>query len=376
MSSRKTEAEPRGDDGIHARHRLVEDWVIGQLRSGLLAPGDILPSESELCEKFGIGRSSVRNALGNLAQAGILETKKGIGSFLRAPDAASSMNIGFVCYRTESYIFPRMIHGCSQALFRRGYHLILNETQNNVQRERDVLLTLQKKGIDGIIIEPFYDGSGASNTDLLADFERSGIPVVLLDNTLPGGTFDSVVMDDGEAGRLVAEYLHRRGHRDVGIAFSPMYAPKVRRRDGVIDYLRERGVEIPGEWQLGYRGPLASSGLRETASRLLGSRGPRPTAFVCTNDEESIEVIKAANDAGVPYPEELSIISFDNSDLASLPMIELTSVNHPGAFMGDLAATLLLERIRFAGVKAHTHTVIQPVLVERSSVREVPHAIA
>ena len=81
-----------------------------------------------------------------------------------------------------------------------------------------------------------------------------------------------------------------------------------------------------------------------------------------------MELYKAAESRGLRIPADLSVISFDNSSLAELPGISLTSVNHPGQYMGELATQVLLERILNPGIASQTTSLIAPALVERGSV--------
>jgi GntR family transcriptional regulator of arabinose operon len=358
----------KGKSRVVNKCELVEKWVREGLRTGRLAVGDMLPSEADLCTRFSIGRNSVRTALTRLAHAGIVETRKGIGTFCRAARGQLSMNVGFVCFHAESYIFPRIVQGCSQVLSRNGYQLLLSQTRYDPQKEREVLLNLRRKRVDGIVIEPYYDGSPASNLDLLKEMDRNDCPVLMIDNHFPGEDFSSIVMDDWAGGELVASHLVDKGHRRVGIVYGAKYPPKLRRRDGALRVLESRGALVPEEWQVGYEGPVDSGALGAHLSALLGGAGPRPTALICTNDEEAIEVVRAAAGVGLRVPEDLSIISFDNSNLAALPRIELTSVDHPGRHIGLLAATILLQRIGNPAETPRTTTLIKPVVVERSSV--------
>lgn len=359
----------------HARalkkYQIVEKWVKEGLKSGQFKPGDLLPSESEMCELFSVGRNSVRTALNNLAHAGYVETKKGVGTFCLAETKAAIMNIGFICYFAHTYIFPRMVEGCDRVLYRNGYHLLLNQSEFNLQKERDILRKLIQNKVDGIIIEPFFSGIGQSNAHFLHEIETRGIPVVLIDNYFPGEDFCSIAMDDRAGGRIMAEHLVARGHRKIGIVFKENYYPKVLRKQGSCEYLVEEGIAVPKEWVVGYAGPPVADQISTAAARLFQNPESRPSAVICTSDEESIEVIRAADARGLRVPQDLSIVSFDNSSLAQLPTLGLSSINHPSRYIGDLAATLLLQRIRFPDVKNNPAFRIRPELVERNSVTQL-----
>ena len=81
-----------------------------------------------------------------------------------------------------------------------------------------------------------------------------------------------------------------------------------------------------------------------------------------------MELFKAAERHGQKIPRDLSVISFDNAQIAELPGISLSSVDHPGVYMGELATQLLIERILNPGIASQTVSLIAPRLVERDSV--------
>ena len=362
------------------KYQKVQEWIIEAIKTGRFRTGDLLPSENELCTILAVGRNSVRTALNNLSHDGIVETRKGIGTFCLPPRRSKTMTIGFVCLYSQEYIFPQVVQGSNQVLSRADYHLVLSESRRNTATERDVLQKLWKREVDGIILEPAYNGSAAMNVDLLRDIELSGVPVVLIDNFFPDDSFNAVVMNDKAGGRLAASHLWQNGHRDIGIVYHRTYYPKILRMQGVVNYLREEGGAVRDNWMIGFD---RMGNLEEVKRRLREafeheSRHGRkfPTAFVCTNDQEAIELIGVAKDFGLHYPRDLSIVSFDNSTLASLPNISLTSINHPSLYMGQRATDILLDKIVHPEVRTSTVTVIDPELVERDSVSNIATIVA
>ena len=353
------------------RYQQIEEWVTTQIRQGDLRIGDKLPSESEFCSRFGVSRQTVRIAMRNLAAAGWTETRKGIGTFCAMRDRRLTHDIGLVCYFTGSYIFPRISRGCDQIAHRNGFHLLLNQSEYDLAKEREILARLRKRGVDGIIIEPVYDGEGPSNADLLEEVEREGTPVVLLDNCFRDRPFSRVCMDDAAGGRLAAAHLAEKGHRRVGILYDRSYFPKRLRREGAVAELAARGAEPHPEWVIGYDGPAPAGRALAAMDAFFARDGVQPTAFICTSDEEAMELYKAADRHGISIPRDLSVASFDNAHLAELPGIGLTSVDHPGQHMGELATQLLLDRILNPGIAARTVSLIAPRLVERISVRNL-----
>ncbi|WP_455381528.1 GntR family transcriptional regulator [Salinispira pacifica] len=356
------------------KYERVETWIRDRIVGGDLLPGEKLPSEKQLSQQFGMSRNAVRQALHNLAHEGLVETLKGIGTFCRSPVAKSKLHntIGFVCFFSGSYIFPDILRGCDHVLYRRGFHVLLNQSEYDARKERQILEALRRRGVDGILLEPVYGGAGSENADLLADFERSGIPVVLIDGCLPDYDFSCVSLDDAAGGYRAAQHLWERGHRRIGGFYQEDYVVKVARMDGVRRFLREQGVEPDPRWFAGFKGQGPSSEAEKAAAGFLDGGAPRPTALVCGNDEEALVLIRRAESLGLQVPDDLSIVGFDNSNIAQLDRVSLTSVDHPSFMMGEMATNILLERVFHPEQRFVTRTVLTPELVERRSVAP-PH---
>ncbi len=358
------------DQVVHtSKIQRVRLWILESIKSGRIIPGDKLPSESELCEKFASSRSSVRQAITQLASEGWLKSQRGVGTFCALKDRQLTMDIGLICYFSSSYIFPRIARGCDQIAHRRGFHILLNQSEYDLGKEGEILRKLQARGIDGIIIEPVFDGSRPSNLALLEELEKAGIPLVLMDNYFPDRGFSRVAMDDLAGGRMVASHLWERGHRRIGILYDGRYFPKRLRKDGAVGFLEERGAPVRDDWMLPYEGPVSAGNALRMLGALLSGKGDIPSAFICTSDEETMELYKVAESNGLTIPRDISVVSFDNSSSAELPGISLSSVDHPGQYMGELATQILLERILNPDIPCQTTALIKPRLVERSSVR-------
>jgi GntR family transcriptional regulator of arabinose operon len=360
------------EQAIHTRkHQLIRQWILSSIKDGTIIPGDKLPSEYELCRRFDTSRGSVRQAIAGLVNDGWVKSQKGIGTFCVLKERQLTMDIGLVCFFSSSYIFPRISRGCDQIAHRRGFHILLTQSEYDLGKEREILLRLAKRKVDGIIIEPVFDGSGPSNGDLLEELDASGTPVILLDNYFPEKPFTRIALDDHSAGRLVASHLHQKGHTGIGILYDNGYLPKRLRMQGALGFLSEARNSPPKEWLLGFEGPVHSGKVQRLLEEFFTSAKELPSAFVCTSDEEAMVLYKAAQARGIRIPQDLSVISFDNSSLADLPGISLTSVEHPGQYMGELATQVLLERLFNPGVACRTTSLITPRLIERDSVRDI-----
>lgn len=354
------------------KYEIVQNYLKSKIESGLIVPGEKLPSESELINQFHVSRNAVRQAINELTKEHLVESHRGIGTFCVKRTQGSSMLIGMVTFRISSYIFPRLVSACNQTIQRDGYTLLLNESLYDASKERSILLDLRKRHVDGIIITPVLETDKRSNADILNELEAEGIPVVLLDGEYPDYSFTSIVIDEIAAGRKAAEYLWERGHRDIGLIYSSNYRPKVLRKEGILRFLSGVGGRIRDEWLVGIHGQSSSFETYRQIRALLGDKKNRlPTAIICSSDDEALMFMRQAQRNKIRIPDDVSLIAFDNSDPARYSSPRLTTVDHPSDYMGELAGKLLLDRIYHPDVKSRTKAVIDTSVIGRDSVRSL-----
>jgi GntR family transcriptional regulator, arabinose operon transcriptional repressor len=358
------------------KHQVIETWTRNRINEGVLVPGEKLPSESQLCAQFGVSRNAVRLALQNLIEEKLVESIKGVGTFCRArpPESLLSANIGLVEFFISSYIYPQVIRGCYNALTRKGFAIMLHQSEYNLEQERSILQDLRRKKVGGIIIAPIYGAGDRSNAILLEEIQEAGTAVVLCDDYYPGRNFSSVTLDYHGCGEQAAAHLWKKGHRKIGIFYQKDFLVKANRMKGVLDFLGRQEAPVRDAWIVGFNGQGPTSEAPEAAERFLKGARELPSAFVCGNDEDALHLIQVAERHGIRVPHELSVVGFDNSDIARLEKISLTSVDHPSFQIGEKAASILLDKIFHPEISFVTRTVITPTLVERSSVRTLDPA--
>jgi GntR family transcriptional regulator of arabinose operon len=358
------------------KHEIIETWIRNRIDEGVLVPGEKLASESQQCAQFGVSRNAVRQAIHNLIHEGLVESIKGVGTFCRTrlPASPLSANIGVVEFFISSYIYPEIIRGCYSTLSRKGFALLLNQSEYNLEQERAILQDLRKKRVGGIIIAPIYGAGDRSNALLLEEIQNEGTAVVLCDDYFPGRNFSSVTLDYQTCGEEAAAHLWKKGHRKIGIFYQKDFLVKANRMKGVLDFLGRQEAPVRAAWIVGFNGQGPTSEASAAAERFLRGAKELPSAFVCGNDEDALHLIQVAEKQGIRVPDELSVVGFDNSNIAQLEKISLTSVDHPSFEIGEKAANILLDKIFHPDIRFVTHTIITPSLVERSSVRNLEPA--
>jgi len=189
------------------------------------------------------------------------------------------------------------------------------------------------------------------------------VPVVSLGAAIEG--VDSVVNDDERGAELVVEHLTDLGHTDI---------VHIEGGDGGGADLRRRGfeqaMEARGLTVRVVEGDFSEQSGADAVELLLAERTV-PTAIFAANDLMAIAAMDRLQHADLRFPEDISLVGYDNTSLAALRHISLTTVNQPRADMGRLAARCLVERLE-TGRQAAVHQVVSPELIIRSTTGEAP----
>ena len=266
---------------------------------------------------------------------------------------------------TDPY-FAAVVKGVDSISRQDSWHIFLYNTEEDGEREAAILAALRGR-VDGVILTP-ADESREAQGRLLS----TQIPIVLLDRQVgAGGEFDSVLIDNEGGAAQAAEYLLGLGHRRIGvISGPPATTPGRTRYAGFMSKLEAAGVKLPASHiQIS---DFREDGGYQSTLRLLALASP-PSAIFVSNNLMCVGVLRALHDMRVSVPSEVSVVGFDDLQLAELLSPPLTVIGRPMEEQGTLAIRLLLNRLAGRSVKPRT-IVLDTRLVIRESCA-VPMAI-
>lgn len=244
---------------------------------------------------------------------------------------------------------------------------LLFATQNQVSNERKVLQTLLGlEHLDGVLVEGTKTGLPNPNLDLYRKLLDRGIPLVFMNGNYPELTGTTAVLDDNyNGGRMLVEYLYHKGHRDIAGIFKSDDLQGHQRYAGYADALRD--LDLPLEdgrifWYSteGKESLLSGGPMLERIDRVLEGC----SAVVCYNDEVASRLVTHLMKKGVAIPNEVAVVSFDNSQYSELSPLRITSLSHGSYNVGRMAAEMLLAQLQG---KPSTSQVAPWVLVEKES---------
>ena len=272
---------------------------------------------------------------------------------------ARAMTVGVVVADIANPFYPHLVDVLHDELALAGYRLVLF-TDRTGQAVEQILPQLQGHAIDGVIL-----ASATVDSELAAGCRASGFPLVLLTRDVDALDVDRVVSDNVAGGRLAADTLLDLGHRTIATIGGHRSTSTGRDRlRGFSEALADRGHRVPPRYARLDRYSHAS-GYR--AALELLSEDPRPTAIFCANDVLAIGAIDAAVQLHLRVPDECSIMGFDDVEMASWQVFQLTTVRQPLARMAEAAARMLVERIEHPELAAR-RCVFEPELMWRRTI--------
>ncbi|MCI8549633.1 MAG: GntR family transcriptional regulator [Lachnospiraceae bacterium] len=353
------------------KYQIVAEWIRQKITEGFFTPGQKLPSEQKFQQQFQVSRQTVRKALEVLEESGVLRSRQGSGTFVvdkEAEEQKKSRRIAVVTTYVDDYIFPGIIQGIESALSLQGFQVQIAFTGNRLCREAAVLQDLLSQDLRGMIIETTKSALPNPNLALYQEFMGRGIPIVFINSRYPElKSCPMVALKDEAAGYLAAEYLIGRGHRKLGGLFKSDDGQGIRRYQGFMKKLWEAGI-LDGEEHMVWfdtedRSHFSYMG-QTILTRLGGCDG-----ILCYNDSVAFEVIELLKQNGISVPGDVSVVSVDDTKLALLGNVGLTSIRHPKGKLGEKAAEVLISMIR-SGIPGEDYE-FEAYLTERDSVKNL-----
>jgi LacI family transcriptional regulator len=260
-----------------------------------------------------------------------------INDFARGLKSGRSMSVGVLIPELNSSFHTTIMRQVGQFLRQRGYSCLVCECNADKSIEREALSFLVDKMVDGIITIPL-DSSG-SHLELA---RARNVPVVLVDRKTTAFETDAVLIDNFSAGKMAAEFFIERGHSRAAIISGPsgIYTMSERSR-GFAWAFKERcsgadvkTLEVDFSIEGGYQ-----------AAKELLINGSDITCVFCPNYEITLGAVTAMNELKVRYPQDISLIGFDNMELSKVLNPSLTIVEQPMQEIAKLAAQLLIDRL-------------------------------
>ena len=351
MTSSRAAALP-GDRSplMNPKYQMVAEALRGDILDGKYQK--TLPTEQALCARFQVSRQTVRQALSLLETERLIDRRQGSGSHIRErkePVPGRPLSIAVVTTYISDYIFPSILREIEAVCSENNSAPLLFATQNQFASERRILLTLlEMDQLDGILIEGTKTGLPNPNIKLYHEILDKGIPLVFMHCNFEQLPDTLSILDDNVAGgRMLVEYLYRKGHRKIAGIFKYDDIQGRQRFVGYLDAMQELGLPLEDKNILWYGTEQKDRFLRDGfdaawAAEFVASC----SAVVCYNDEIAARLVASLTKLGLSVPGDVAVVSFDNSPYSEMSSPRITSLSHGQHNVGRQAAELLFRHLR------------------------------
>jgi DNA-binding LacI/PurR family transcriptional regulator len=347
----------------------VKEYIYNEIKRGDLKARDKVPTERELSIKLGVSRKTIENAMKELELENIIFRRVGKGSFVLAKKEyigklfSQDGDIMLFVPNLINPLFSFLAERVEKELLKYKKIMIIARSEALSMERMKYLSILKKRGANGII--------GLSLPEIFYRFAKSNaIPFVNI-STRQSLVPPQITIDLEKAGRIIAGYLIRTGHRKIVCAGCFPYRNEEDmdlRFKAILRYMEEKGlytkdIVLPQKGRITLDMDYEKTGA-ELIEKIL-KRKELPTAIIFYNDVRAFGGIKALLEKGYRIPEDFSIIGFDNVPMAKLFNPSLTTISFDFKFAAKEAVEMVLEG------KSGRNITLEPQLIERSSTRGV-----
>ena len=330
----------------------------------------------DLARVLGIDSSTVSRALSDSPRVGIKTKEKvkamakemGYQRNLLASNLRTSktMTIGVVVPFVSRHFFSEAIDGIEQVASKKGYRVIISQSRDVFDKEKQILEGLFMNRIDGLLISPTQDTRDGEH---IGQFIQHKIPVVLFDRFYENSNLSKVVLADRKATYMITEHLIKQNRKKIfhiaGDLGSAMYQERCL---GYKNALFDNGLEYKDSFVKSIE--LFEDVAIEALKEILKDKNNIPDAIVCVNDVTALAIIRYLNNnTEYNVPNDIAIAGFSNEPASAFITPGLTTVDQHPFEIGEISSKMLFEFIddKFSGELSSKTIVVQPELIIRGS---------
>lgn len=269
----------------------------------------------------------------------VMRVMEELGYDSNAPAAEQNAAVLVMMPDFANPFYAPIMEGVQQTAHENGFEVLALQTRDvyaNVNAITDMIVNGGFKGVLWLSSTPSME---------IINAVRKLVPCVMCCEYPEGYDGSYVSIDDRAAAQKAVSYLISSGCRRIGfVNCSLKYKYARKRREGYCAAMKKAGIEIPEEWDISV--PYVDYGLAYSSiiQQFIHSE-QIPDAFFCASDVYAAAAMNAAVKSGYRVPDDVSVIGFDNVELARMTIPPLTTVNQPAYAMGQQSCSILIEKI-------------------------------
>lgn len=271
-------------------------------------------------------------------------------------------SIGLIIPDINNPFFPEIIKGVERTAKKLGYSLILCNTDNDKNEEKESIALLRSKQVDGIILS-----LSRNNKEVLKELEKMNFPVVQIDRRIKDSIYPAVTIDNKKSAYIATEYLIKHGHRKIAHITGDLQTDTaLDRLEGFKTALHNYDLPCREEWIL--EGDYSKESGRELMEKIIKLKD-RPTALFFANDLMAFGAYETIYKHNLRIPEDFSIVGHDNLEITSFVRPGLTTMDQPKYRLGQIAAEKLIAMIEKKNNNTFENVILKNAIIVRDSIK-------
>lgn len=331
------------------RHRVIYEELLAEIQAGVYQPGDRLPSEALLCQRFDASRITVAKAVQSLQRDHFVTRRPGSGTYVQLPSRPDSLQFGLLIPDLGATdIFGPICQGIMRSPAAKLHSLAWGHSTGEPTDDVNVMTDLCRQYIAdrvaGVFFAPFEfaEGKDANNHKIASMLNHAGIPIVLLDRCFERypdrSNYDLVGIDNHRAGYVLTRHLVQAGAKRIIFA--------MRRDSACTVSVRASGYrDALCALQDGSSGNVVTGDFEDIAFVKQMLSRYKPDGIVCANDLTAARLMQSLISLGVTIPGDIKMVGVDDVRYANFLSTPLTTIRQNCAEIGAAAMTTMLSRI-------------------------------
>jgi DNA-binding LacI/PurR family transcriptional regulator len=354
-------------------YEQVSKDIKRKIKEKVLKPGDIVGSHNELSKEYSVSIITIKKALSDLVNEGILFTRVGKGTYVskeqsKKLDLSKHKTIGLVLRDINHPFFSKIVQGIEERAYELGYNLLLSSSSNKIEKEENQISHFRELGVDGLIIASLTLEYNA--TDFIQKLHEENFPYIMV-SYIHDPDFWYIGSNQELGGYMATEHLIKTGYKSIGY----MHMGKRNllsevRKNGYYRCLTE--YDIPFDSKLIFILSHPDPEINRDRFKLGYQFGKefmkmdkRPEALFFYSDLSALGFEQSVMEKGMKIPDDVSIVGFDDITLSNFAQIPLTTIHQPTDKIGRMSVDIIQKRID--GIDIGNRTILKPSLIIRDS---------
>ncbi len=331
-----------------SKYMKLVKWIKEQIVSEQLLLGQKLCTEQKLSEMFQVSRQTVRHAIKVLEEEGIVYRIQGSGTYIKNVNIISKNKqfpILFITSYENTSNFLSIKQGMEKILSCQNYSLQIAVTYNQIEKEKIILENIiEYNQISAILVEAVKSGLPNPNLHLYKKIRKFKIPILFINSYYPSLKMPHISINNYMVGKKAVEYLISKGHRQIGGIFLLDDIQGHQRYAGFVDAIMKAKLKMQDN-SIIWLDTKDLKELEKLEEKIL-DRLENCTSIFCYNDEIAFSFIKIFKKQEITIPEDISIISVDNSEFAIKGEVKLSTIVNPLEKIGEKATENIIKMIK------------------------------